>query len=778
MQTKNSIWKNETNEANNTISRIAIKIKKCIKRIGKWIGKILKQDYFNWKSHKFNVTESQARRNSVFIDKLSKEINEENKSEKLKTLKEEIEKQYKDVVGEDLNLTERQLLTIIDAHKKKWILWQLTDSQLRGKAKELSKTITNEDVRRFLLEAGFCGFLDTIKKMAWIKEKENLKYNVGDIVQVCINGHRHTAEIVRFNPKTKKYALNDVYLGELIATEKNITSADDEIYNRGDRVFLRNIWINGKIKWFKDGSYIVEANDGTIYTVKPNYIGNASEDNENNEEYEIEPIIVNVDEEEFNAESYINKNELNNDKSNRLESNHKRNTERRERNEVPRESDVVAVWDLHGEYRALKWNLEYAWLARENNNGHLEWIGWDKKVVFQWDILGDRWTDWLRIIEEIHNLREQAKAQWWDIDIIVWNHDDFLISYLIWEWAHLNWLQQSELFEKWYGWPSDRPPQWKWLIELLKFLWITPTETIKDYNNLRDNRIKILKRMRDDPKWRLILEEICNMKLVSQVDDVLYCHTNPTSFMMEILTKWKYKWNITYKDKYWRVKLYKEDINLSIPWWNTNIQNNIDILNEAYQWFLKKTLLWKNIDTVSQDDFKQMCDIFLFTENRYTGIDENTANKLRNSWINMISHGHNGWSERDWYINNQKKIWWIIVVDTDTSYWKFWDERHLNKPHSLLKINKNGWDYSIWDKANENGKDGINDDSDVIVSVVEGPQQKYANWTEVYLIDEQWLQRKVKIQDFDPDDGRYSILDPKNPLVIEYALDYQLSPIE
>jgi hypothetical protein len=330
--------------------------------------------------------------------------------------------------------------------------------------------------------------------------------------------------------------------------------------------------------------------------------------------------------------------------------------------EVPRNSDVIAIWDLHWEYQALKWNMEYAWLAKEVN-WHLEWTGWNKKVVFQWDILADRWTDWLRIVDEIHQLREQARSQWWDIDIIVWNHDDFMIAYLLW-WKVSRFAgpghQASALDIAMLG------SQWKWLTELAKFIW----GEVWDFESLfwKKTREQILQEMRRSPEWRITLEEICNMKLVSQIDDVLYCHTNPTSRMLQYLTRW-------------------------------NIQANINTLNQKYQWFLREALLWKWSWNISLDEFNNISDIFLNTWNRDISWIENYVESLRNSGINMISHGHSWWGWRYWwqkiYDNNIVNINWLRIVDTDFYYWHSW---HFAGQHSISVVSKKWWANYTWDE--------------------------------------------------------------------------------
>ena len=380
-------------------------------------------------------------------------------------------------------------------------------------------------------------------------------------------------------------------------------------------------------------------------------------------------------------------------------SNKRVNTERREMKEVQRDSDVIAIWDLHGEYAALKWNMEFAWLAKEVS-WHLEWTWWNKRVVFQWDILADRWTDWLRIIQEIHKLREQARKQWWDIDIIVWNHDDFMIAFLLW-WKVSRFAMNGDASALDIAMNGS---QWKWLTELLDFIWIKKIWEFDDFLSLSRKNNEILNAMRSSPEWRMILEEICNMKLVSQVDDVLYCHTNPTKKMLEYLTRW-------------------------------NIQENINSLNQKYQWFLRKALLWEWNWAITIEEFNNISDIFLNTWNRYTWLNDQYALLLKDNWINMISHGHSWWSNNYWYTNNQLEIWGVKVVDTDYSYRKWW---RTWWQHSVSVIKKEWWVNYMWDNVAYANLD-------------------YPIGTEVYVKRTAWWESRARVESYNPTTKEYRV---------------------
>ena len=385
------------------------------------------------------------------------------------------------------------------------------------------------------------------------------------------------------------------------------------------------------------------------------------------------------------------------------------NTERKEMSEVHRSSDVVAIWDLHWNHAALIWNLEHAGLIenQENLNSQDDQIKrtWgDSKVVFQGDIMWDRHQWSMEIIHEIHNLREQAQVEWWDIDIIMWNHDDFLVSYLIWD-ANVNDRRGMEtavanLLHRGQG---------NWVYEILQRYWkIEEGKSV--YDMLTSQRDQILLKMRGDEYWRVVLEELCNMKILKQVDDVLYCHTNPTPKMIEYLLKWKWVLN-----------------------GNKNLQDNINTLNRKYQSYLKFKLLWgkenQNYE-IDKQDYDNISEIFLNTDNRDVTWLEKYSKQLRERGINMISHGHSGWEGKyNWIKYHDVTIdWGLRIVDSDFSYWKDWTTDGV---HSVSVVKQEWWQVVIWDDVvlTENQEnDGVFQYNEV--------EQKIQSW-EIYLTEQQ-----------------------------------------
>ncbi len=227
-------------------------------------------DYFNWKSKKlFEGNGTQARWNSEMMDNLLNEIKKEwitktEITEKLEELRKEISEQYKKSTWEELQLTDEQLLSILDAHEQDWKLWELTLWQLRQKVKVLDDTITDPKVRRFLLEAWFCGQekFDTKTNVEhleglWIKipsqgiEKiNNLKLDFEKLWKI----RDLWVEITQYNIEK----LNNIEwldfekLMEIKNLWANINSYDIEYLNEFDSTDINEIKSDKNIKNFRE----------------------------------------------------------------------------------------------------------------------------------------------------------------------------------------------------------------------------------------------------------------------------------------------------------------------------------------------------------------------------------------------------------------------------------------------------------------------------------------------------------------------------------------------
>ncbi|EKD66770.1 MAG: hypothetical protein ACD_49C00013G0012 [uncultured bacterium (gcode 4)] len=360
------------------------------------------------------------------------------------------------------------------------------------------------------------------------------------------------------------------------------------------------------------------------------------------------------------------------DKINKLLENNeaRRNVGLVEINNVLRPTEVMAVWDLHWNINALYWNLSALWVISKNSN----WIWWNTQLVFLWDIIGDRHASWFEILTKINELNKQAEASWWAINIVAWNHDNMVISFLLWRDLP--------------GWRTyvDYWIKAKWIEELIEFVNEDEKEMqLKQLNNIysRTNssynppnkldRTKILTNMKNSEKWRELLEIICNMKVVEQIDDILFVHTDIMPGMIELILK------------YW-----------------------VDKINQIFQDWLKKVLLkWYNPQKL--EEFWEILDIFLDTDNRYLflsdsylswGLFANVAieqikEKLKNGlealkqkWINIILHWHS------YYWNFSITEGWIIIRSLDRFAYKKTDNDEVK---SIGIVHKN-WNIEYWEE--------------------------------------------------------------------------------
>lgn len=292
---------------------------------------------------------------------------------------------------------------------------------------------------------------------------------------------------------------------------------------------------------------------------------------------------------------------------------------------VKRSAEVVAVGDLFGSAEALTGNLQAAGIAEVGQDGNLQWRGADKKLVFLGDIAGDRQVHGLEDLIKIGELRKQAEAAGGSVDVIVGNHDDFLVSFLM----GTEGGGQADAFE------SCRQGGYLGLLELCKFgsdelkaIDLNSFQTLpseqreKIWQQLRSERSIILQNMRDDQDGQKILESLCDMKITTIQDDTLFCHTDPTLAMVRTL----------------------------ISNGSENLDKTAGAINDIYQQSLREYLVEGK--AVSQAQlFAQIKDIFLDTNNRQAfyqddqirldqGAVDSTVKQVRESGINAIIHGH------------------------------------------------------------------------------------------------------------------------------------------
>lgn len=224
-------------------------IKNILKPNWKTLNWEVSDNYFNWKPHKFNVTEFQARSNSTMIENLLNNINKKNKDEKLRKLWEEISKQYKQATWEDIELSEKQLQTILETHQLDWNLWELTPQELRQKVKSLDKTIKEKNIRRFLLEAGFCGYLENLtERQIYYLTKEQLE-NIRIIndelwIKIFFKNLKYMKNIKLNKEQVKniKIIKNELWFEIKLSTDLD-TVKDLKLTKKEIETLKKNIWI-------------------------------------------------------------------------------------------------------------------------------------------------------------------------------------------------------------------------------------------------------------------------------------------------------------------------------------------------------------------------------------------------------------------------------------------------------------------------------------------------------------------------------------------------------
>ena len=258
---------------------------------------------------------------------------------------------------------------------------------------------------------------------------------------------------------------------------------------------------------------------------------------------------------------------------------------------VKKQNDVMAIGDTHWNYEAFITDLRAAKIIDGDGN----WIGWNKDVVLLGDILWDRNTGWLKTLLKIRELSIQAKKEGGSITLLAWNHDDFALSFLTW----------ITLADGGHPvWTSMKNNQGLWVLEFVHFLGKKKlsSDLWKDIDeNFIPRSKQILKNMKESEVGRKLLDVISNYKVIEQIDDTLYVHTDFTSAMGKALLKYK----------------------------------SVDKINQIYQDGLKALLEGKK----PSKEFNEIRKIFLHTGNRnyLTGTE---AKELKKMWINRIIHWH------------------------------------------------------------------------------------------------------------------------------------------
>ncbi|MFA5821013.1 MAG: metallophosphoesterase, partial [Candidatus Gracilibacteria bacterium] len=159
----------------------------------------------------------------------------------------------------------------------------------------------------------------------------------------------------------------------------------------------------------------------------------------------------------------------------------RRNPERLPYEQVKRPTGVVTIGDLHGDLTAFNESLLKKGLTDKSG----KWIGGNKKLVQTGDIF-DRGEESVQIVKRIQELRKQGA----DIEVLIGNHEDMLLRGI---------MGNKEMMNIWL---ANNPG----------------TELMDIFQ--KSGSKGILEHLKKNGALDLIKE----MKLVQQVDDVLYVH--------------------------------------------------------------------------------------------------------------------------------------------------------------------------------------------------------------------------------------------------------------
>ena len=345
--------------------------------------------------------------------------------------------------------------------------------------------------------------------------------------------------------------------------------------------------------------------------------------------------------------------------------NYLRNTIAKEKNEVIRLKNVVSIGDANWWFNTIiKWlqnnsciwndiEITEEWTIEWNDSE--TWTWGDNIVVLAWDILWDRtWQESENLILRLLEMKAKAQEQWWDIIINFGNHEEFVLGMLLNNWNMSNYTT-SDI--KTFAWLSFIFEQYSWKnLDDFKSNDIIP--------NVINNKV-FIETMRNDKNGKIMLEVLCQMPLIEQIDDWLFIHCAPSEKIADVFMQWK------------------------VPW--ESLQDKIDYINTQFSNYLKSTLLWEDVFydvTIANEIFYNI----VWNENWWrtnNSLSMNSAfyDYLNENWINNIYHWHVvtlNWEKT--VITDQSNIS-VIWVD---GMWK--SQKYTN-------IDKNWWDLTwSWSK--------------------------------------------------------------------------------
>jgi len=253
----------------------------------------------------------------------------------------------------------------------------------------------------------------------------------------------------------------------------------------------------------------------------------------------------------------------------------RRNSERREYSEVLRETEVFSVPDVHGDIDALRQSLDAMGLV----DGDGDWIGENKVVQFLGDYI-DRGDTNFEVLDYLIKIKKQAEDAGGRVELLVGNHEAMMLGAAS-------------------GYMTDK----------FRNNWVTNNGGITLFQGLRE-KYGITK---DEEAWEKMNEIfmsggeysklVDSMKLVSQVDDVLYVHGGINEDWADILDDQGVEglnriWNDSYSDlKHGNTFGYKFVTSEHGPLWIDSTQDTGE-LAEKHVIRIAKSLKKRGINAV------------------------------------------------------------------------------------------------------------------------------------------------------------------------------------
>ena len=192
---------------------------------------------------------------------------------------------------------------------------------------------------------------------------------------------------------------------------------------------------------------------------------------------------------------------------------------------VKKQQPVWLIWDLDARFSNLEKHFRSLWVIPNDRFSKVLsllprgrspiWTGGNTHIILLWDRYADRYKDGFSIAEYISKIKIEARKCWGDIDSINGNHENRMIEFLMGKW-------------------------WEYITDDLRW-WIDPITNKGDHIGIDEllefgkTRKEILKNMRTDKRWQMLLNDICEMKLMMRKWSAIITHTPPSKNMLDML---------------------------------------------------------------------------------------------------------------------------------------------------------------------------------------------------------------------------------------------------